>query len=199
MIESGLERMKAIADMLGVELGEEFDIGESPFNPYEITEDGLLDRNGSVTSVVLKDLLVGNRTITKRPKAPWEPRKGERYWYVSENGSIRNTGYVPDTLTMDAYNRRAGNCFPDKETAEANRDIMLNKFNTRELTPASWTPETGEKYWFFNHVNLCSVVWTGSLIDHMFRDVGNFYRTEAEALADYPSISKRLGMPESNA
>ena len=95
MIESGLERMKAVAEMLGVELGEEFDIGESPFNPYEITEDGLLDRNDNATSIALKDLLVGINTITKRPKVPavdepaGESCTSEREDYEEANDTLR--------------------------------------------------------------------------------------------------------------
>ena len=199
MIESGLERMKAVAEMLGVELGEEFDIGESPFNPYEITEDGLIDRNGNVTSIALKDLLVGVNTITKRPNVPWRPKRGELYWYVIPGGIVKATTYAPKTWDKDAINYGIGNCFPDRNTAEANRDIMLEKFKTREITPASWTPEHGEWYWRVYDDGITDLTWGGNLEDYTSKATGNLYRTEAEALADYPNLRKRLGMPEVDA
>ena len=202
MIESTKERMEVIANMLGLELDEEFDIQGNNYNPYKFTECGLVDREGSAESELSQLLLMENSAIIKRPKAPaepWKPKEGEYYYYVRTRGQIECTAYYPDDYLMDALNYRIGNCFPDAVTALVNKNIILQKLETPEFTPASWTPEYGEKYWFFNHVRLCSVVWTGSLIDHMFRDVGNFYRTEAEALAVYPNISKRLGMPESDA
>ena len=206
MIESISERMKAVAEMLGVEIDEEFDIAGYAGNPHKITERGLFNKNSRNRNDLLAHIITGEVLITKRPKAPaepWKPKEGERYWYVIPDGTISHTSYVLRVSPMDAFNYRIGNCFPDRETAEANKDIMLQKFNTPELIPASWTPEHGETYWIAPNgvpngvpIELC---WGGDTLDYSYKVTGNLYRTEAEALADYPNLRKRLGMPEVDA
>ena len=203
MIESGLARMKAVAEMLGVELGEEFDIKGHRLSPYKFTECGLVDRTGDLRAdYLLVPLLTGDKTITKRPKAAaelWEPKEGEQYWYVSPTGGCLDAIYLPEASTLNTLNYRIGNCFPDEETAKANKDIMLQKFKTPELTPASWTPEVGEEHWRVYDDGVMKLTWGGDSDDYTYKATGNIYRTKAEALADYPNISKRLGMPEVNA
>ena len=200
MIESISERMKVIADMLGVELGEEFDVGSYSFNPCRITERGLFNCENDNESGLIAELLTGDRSITKRPKAPWKPKGGEKYWYVVPDGTVSDTCYVPRISPTDAINYRIGNCFADRNTAEANIDIMLQKFNTPELIPASWTPEVDELYYTaIEGTDIYSKFWYGDAEDYGRKAVGNLYRTEAEAIADYPNLRKRLGMPEVDA
>ena len=200
MIESISERMKVIADMLGVEFGEEFDVGSYSFNPCRITERGLFDCENDNESGLIAELLTGDRSIIKRPKAPWKPKVGEWYWYVVPNATVCDTTFCPGVSTMDANNYRTGNCFPNKETALANVDIMLEKFNTPELTPASWTPERGETYWaLLAEGEAISLEWEEDIFDYKSKVTGSIYRTEAEAIADYPNLRKRLGMPEVDA
>ena len=200
MIESISERMKAIAEMLGVELGEEFDVAGYAGNPHKITERGLFNKNSRNRNDLLAHIITGEVLITKRPKIPWRPKRGELYWYVVPNATVCDTTFCPGVSTMDAINYRIGNCFADRETAEANKDIMLQKFNTPELIPASWTPEVGELFYTaIEGTDICSAFWYGDTEDYGRKAVGNLYRTEAEALADYPNLCKRLGMPEVDA
>ena len=200
MIESISERMKAVAEMLGLELDEEFDIQGNNYNPYKFTECGLVDREGSAESELSQLLLMENSAIIKRPKAPaepWKPKEGGRYWYVVPDATVCDTNFCPGVSTMDAINYRIGNCFADRNTAEANIDIMLQKFNTPELIPASWTPEDGETYWvLLEEGEAISLEWEEDIFDYKNKVTGSIYRTEAEALADYPNLRKRLGMPE---
>ena len=199
MIELVSERMEVVAETLGLELGEEFDIAGYAGNPHKITERGLFNRNSRNRNDLLAYIITGEVLITKRPKAPWEPIGGERYWYVVPTGCVSDTIFIPSTSTMDAHNYRTGNCFPDRETAEANKDIILQKFKTPELTPASWTPEVGEEYWRVYDDGVTSLTWGGDSDDYTYKATGNIYRTKAEAIADCPNISKRLGMPEVDA
>jgi len=205
MIESISERI----EVFGLELGEEFDIKGNHYNPYKFTERGLFDRDGDFRGFLLTELLTGEVTIIKRPKAPaepWKPKEGEYYWYVVPDGIVKAATYAPKTWDVGAINYGIGNCFPDRETAEANKYIMLQKFQkfkTPELTPASWTPENGETYWIAPNgvpngvpMELC---WGGDTLDYSYKVTGNLYRTEAEAIADYPNLRKRLGMPEVDA
>ena len=197
MIESITERMEIIADMLGVELDEEFEVQDSLLSSYKITEQGMIDSEGSRGDPMMGALLTGRRTIIKRPKGPWEPIIGDDYWYVTPDGIVDiAASFIPDVSIADKLNSRIGNCFPDRETAEANIDIMLQKFNTPEIIPASWTPDNGERYWCTCGDGIADLMWAGDLEDYTLKAIGSLYRTEAEALADYPNLRKRLGMSE---
>lgn len=81
---------KKIAEMLGVELGEEFSLKDNKtkniFIPrYKITqEEGLMysvNRNEFDRSVSLMSIINGSFSVVK---LPWKPKKGEVYWYYSE-------------------------------------------------------------------------------------------------------------------
>ena len=81
---------KKIAEMLGVELGEEFRLKENKTKNivrprYKITqEEGLMysvNRNEFDRSVSLMSIINGSYSFVK---LPWKPKKGEAYWYYSE-------------------------------------------------------------------------------------------------------------------
>lgn len=81
---------KKIAEMLGVELGEEFSLKDTKtkniFRPrYKITqEEGLMysvNRNEFDRSVSLMSIINGSFSVVK---LPWKPEEGEQYWYYSE-------------------------------------------------------------------------------------------------------------------
>ena len=81
---------KKIAEMLGVELGEEFRLKENKTKNiliprYKITqEEGLMysvNRNEFDRSVSLMSIINGSYSIVK---LPWKPKKGEVYWHYSE-------------------------------------------------------------------------------------------------------------------
>jgi len=199
MIESAKERMEVLARVFGLSLNEEFNIKGSNYNPHKVTERGLLDCDGDQNPVWLQWMLLGDASITKRPKAPWKPKEDERYWYVTPRGIVKAMTFHPSMSGMDDINYGIGNCFPDKETAEANKDIILQKFNAPELTPASWTPACDGSYWCIYNDEPMELLWNEDTSDYERKAVGNLYRTEAEALADYPNLRKRLGMPEVNA
>jgi hypothetical protein len=55
-------------------------------------------------------------------KKPAKPKKGERYYVVTEG--MRINGYVWDDITSNTEHRRVGNCFRTRELArQAQREI----------------------------------------------------------------------------
>lgn len=81
---------KEIAEMLGVELGEEFSLKDNKTKNivrprYKITqEEGLMysvNRNEFERSVSLMSIINGSYSVVK---LPWKPKEGELYWYYSK-------------------------------------------------------------------------------------------------------------------
>lgn len=83
---------KQIAEMLGLELGQEFRLIKSDGEKvdddlYKITEDGIVyqkEKNGfwlSEPSSTLSCLLKGSYKAVPKP---WKPKEGEEYWHYSE-------------------------------------------------------------------------------------------------------------------
>ena len=73
-------KMKEIAGLFGLELGEEFNISYggkySEYNPYTFTAEGLVDKDGD-GCLVPTNLLRGVYTIEK---LPFRPEEGQRYY-----------------------------------------------------------------------------------------------------------------------
>lgn len=121
---------KQFAEMLGLELGQEFEIkdedGKRKINTYIITENGLYykEKAGawfSVTPVALNLILKGKYEVVHKP---WKPKEGERYWFRSEalNQTISRTwcGQNYDLLLW-----KVGNCFKnEKEARTKGKEIM---------------------------------------------------------------------------
>ena len=118
--------MEEIARMLGVELGEEFDI-EGRWNPYKITESGLIDRFGGNEPDILLYLLSGIEEITKKEK-PWMPKDGENVFYVNinDNGAIWKDVFTADDLYC-VVDLALGWVFKTKEEAEAHEEEIMQQ------------------------------------------------------------------------
>lgn len=121
--------MPEVARMLGVEIGEEFDILVNEMEmlvhgPYKIIDNAIVDYVGCKTKNLLCGLLTGEYTLQKRP---WRPKDGGECWAVFPDGSVdwdsfhKNSVYSLALLNM-------GNCFPSKEAAKAAVPEMLAKF-----------------------------------------------------------------------
>ena len=79
--------MQEVARMLGVELGEEFKIKETlTKSVYKLTTSGLLgkcgDNDWKHENFAMIALLIGEYHIIK---LPWQPKKGEKYYYPGDN------------------------------------------------------------------------------------------------------------------
>lgn len=114
---------KQIAEMLGVELGEEFDIDGFIFNPYKVTEEGLINRNGHTVTNVWFAILSGKHKIIKKP---WVPKCGEKYYHVETNGHIYPNDWGNYSTDLAMY--KCGWIFRTEEEAIRNRDRVLAEY-----------------------------------------------------------------------
>lgn len=123
--------MPEIAQLLGIEIGEEFNIltkyGDIiSYNPYKFTDKTIVDRcNDEINSAAFFLLLTGGYMIQKRP---WRPRDYEEYWTVLTNGEI-GYAYFDYNSARDLATLNMGNCFPTKEIAEKAKPEILAKFD----------------------------------------------------------------------
>lgn len=124
--------MPEIAQMLGVEIEEEFDViyetgQKSDWGPYKITSDGLVDESGNwkLHATALFNLLTGKYTIQKRP---WRPKNGEDYYYIRTIDGFFGQTTFSNINVNDLAAINMGNCFPTKEAALAAVPEMLEKF-----------------------------------------------------------------------
>lgn len=123
----GKNYMPEVAKMLGVEIGEEFDmiVGKALSGPFRFTEFDVVDREGwSIPLDRFHKLLVGEHAIKKRP---WRPKEGEKYLFVNLDGDVYQSPFHKDNAN-DLARLNMGNCFPTKEAAEAAVPEMLAKF-----------------------------------------------------------------------
>lgn len=128
--------MPEVAKMLGVELGEIFEIqiDENKTFQFRFTESGFQCFNGkmwdedTIAVACLNLLLVGKYTIKRKP---WKPKEGESYYIVAINGSIGMEEWWAETIDMNYY--KIGNCYRTREEAEANRDKWVAFYKSDEV------------------------------------------------------------------
>ena len=120
---------KQIAEMLGLELEQEFVITDLDGKrkdtiTYKFTEDGLFSKANNLSAKVtlILDLLLTGKY--KAVPKPWKPEKGDRYWYYSEAWNEENCvmwkGEFSDLLLW-----KTGNCFrTEKEAATKGKEVM---------------------------------------------------------------------------
>lgn len=123
---------KQFAEMLGLELGEEFVLTDSYGEKkdefeYKITEDGVLYKSPTFASwsksssgTILRLLNGDYETVAK----PWKPKYGEQYWSYSlkASGTCCNTFWE---FTKDYAMWKSGNCFRTEEEAKTKgKEIM---------------------------------------------------------------------------
>lgn len=122
--------MPEVARMLGVEIGEEFDIfnnemEELVHGPYKIIDNAIVDYVGCKTKDLLCGLLTGEYTLQKRP---WRPKEGGWFYHIYGNGGGLTAKFFNFNNVYDLALLNMGNCFPTKEAAEAAVPEMLAKF-----------------------------------------------------------------------
>lgn len=120
---------KQVAEMLGVELNEEFDINYMLSYRYMLTEDGMKFKDKSsdtwlgYSSPVLSKLLRGDYSIVK---LPWKPKADEFYYYYSPYAGITCQERWVNT-SSDYCVWKMGNCFRTKEEAETKGKEIMEK------------------------------------------------------------------------
>ncbi|MGL6199858.1 MAG: hypothetical protein ACRC3H_13095 [Lachnospiraceae bacterium] len=116
--------MPEVAALLGVEIGEEFNVEGGGDFSYKITERGLIDQREYDWTTSLYRLLTGEWTIIKKP---WKPNDGDKYHYIESDGNI-NWERFDSVNACDCALLHAGNFFRTEQEAEANRETIMEKF-----------------------------------------------------------------------
>lgn len=136
-----------IAKLLGVEIGEEFDLCNGMDDCirmgciYKFSNDCLMcadeddkDCFDVASDKTLRCMLNGSLKVIK---LPFEPKEGERYWYVYWGTEyIRVTGIPFEDDDMHYHHKYCGNCFRTEVEAEKHKYEIYEK-----LTGKKW----GEK------------------------------------------------------
>ena len=119
--------MQDVAKMLGVELGEEFKIGNFS-TLYKFTERGLFFKDNEgwnyTCDYTLDDLLIGDVEIEK---LPWQPKKGDEYYYPGEGFNNICRALWENTVFGFAY-KEAGLIFKTYEECEAALPVLRKKY-----------------------------------------------------------------------
>ena len=118
--------MADIAKMLGVELGEEFKIDDSNLI-YKFLENGLYFRcieGWFPDKHQFLDLIKGELEIVK---LPWQPKKGDEYYYPGEGFNNVCRALWENTVFGFAY-KEAGLIFKTYEGCEAALPALRKKY-----------------------------------------------------------------------
>lgn len=121
--------MAEVAKMLGVEFGEEFEVGSARCT-YFLTDDGLFYKaDYKRCDHVLMNILQGKTEIYKRP---WKPQEHDFYYFINKYGIVtRSCRGACETLAPTLY--KLGNCYKTKEEAEANREKWASFYASDEV------------------------------------------------------------------
>ena len=132
-----------IAKELGVEVGEEFDLCNGMDSSirmgciYKFSNDCLMcadeddkDCFGVASDKTLRCILNGSLKIIK---LPFEPKEGERYWYVywvTDYIRVTDTPFADDD--MHYHHKYCGNCFRTEAEAEKHKYEIYEKLTGRK-------------------------------------------------------------------
>ena len=122
---------KQIAEMLGLELEQEFVITDLDGKrkdtiTYKFTEDGLFSKanNLSVKVTLILDLLLTGKY--KAVPKPWKPKKGDEYWRCSSiRGFVSSAIWLDDVIDLCGW--KSGNCFRTEEEAKTKGKEIMEK------------------------------------------------------------------------
>lgn len=130
-----MNHMAEVAKMLGVELGEEFEVSRYPSVDCTIKEGGLYIRGKDTQNdfstygdVILINLLRGELTIKRKP---WKPSIDDTFWLVDQNGDLISSKWRKYTEQLDLY--KLGNCYRTYEEAGVNRDKWVTFYASDEV------------------------------------------------------------------
>lgn len=110
-----MNHMKAIADMIGVELDKPFNVR---FDGFVLIERGLLRDNGSpiIQDSVLRMLLTGEL------KPEWMPKDGWLVWFLHDDGTIEVDRFDDNKYNLARF--KNGLVFKTKDEAIARREEL---------------------------------------------------------------------------
>lgn len=133
--------MTDVAKLLGVEIGEEFEI-QYP-SPCDIKTTAVFSANGfnivHTDSVILQPywkyaelhaLLEGTLTIKRKP---WKPKYGDYYWAVSANPDDSFCYLKWEGTISDYSNYKLGNCYKTMSEAKENKSKWVSFYESDEV------------------------------------------------------------------
>lgn len=111
-----------LAEWLGLVDGDEFEIEGSTYSPYKYIDGRFVDREGDNALVGwFGRIIMGDIEIKK---LPWKPERGDRYYYVDEDGDACFDGFEYE---VDVARYMMGNCFRTLDEAKAHKPEILAK------------------------------------------------------------------------
>jgi hypothetical protein len=130
--------MEKVATMLGVKLGEEFELIFAPNSMCHatvmLTVDGarVIDTNVydvfNFKAYLLQDLIKGSYGIKRKP---WKPKFNEAYYSIGTDGTVEDGTWLNDFLDYSLY--KLGNCYRTAEEAKNNRDKWGTFYSSDEV------------------------------------------------------------------
>lgn len=128
--------MEKVAQMLGVELGEEFKLeGENHFHRLSLNGVewcSLCDKTWEDDERMLYRILTGKVEIIKQP---WKPQKNDEYYFISLfDGEVSNDTWTDHPADMIRY--KVGNVF--RTEIEAEKNIKAYKKYIAQEPDCSW-------------------------------------------------------------
>ena len=126
--------MSEVAKMLGVELGEEFEICANGEATVKLTENGLEivtilgELIDHANDVCLAKLLTRQFIVKLKP---WMPKYDDTYWYIAPDGICHHTCWLDELDDFHFY--KLGNCYRSRWEAEANRDKWVAFYASDEV------------------------------------------------------------------
>lgn len=127
--EKAMTYYKQIAEMLGVELGEEFRLKSNSSGVlnrvrYKITQEGLMysvERVKWLRSTLLLSIFSEDFSVVK---LPWKPKYNELYWKWGTRSEFADYSHWNDS-SSDFLSWKMGNCFKTEEEAKTKgKEIM---------------------------------------------------------------------------
>lgn len=124
---------KQFAEMLGLELGEKFELtyddGTINEDTYKIEEDGFYYKNKQSEGWFAEPSTTVNKLISGYCKAvpkPWKPKYGDAYWKWATNLELAQFKRWNDAFT-DFACWKLGNCFKTSEEAQSKGKEIMEK------------------------------------------------------------------------
>lgn len=127
--------MSQVAKLLGVELGEEFEINENKHwicsfteSQFKVSSKDKAYVNASLGEHVLAELIGGVYTVKRKP---WMPEHGEYYYFVDKDGDIRADRNGDVTVDLLLY--KTGNCYRTFNAAKENAQKWKDFYASNEV------------------------------------------------------------------
>jgi hypothetical protein len=112
--------MFEVAEMLGVRIGEYFDI-DTKEGKFVFDNAGLYSMHAKVYSpYILFQLLTGELGIKPQSAKAWKPKFGDAYYSIGPGGVLEPGTWLSDFIDLAMY--KLGNCYCTTEEAEAHAD-----------------------------------------------------------------------------